>query len=104
MGLRSARVCCTIIVWLLGAGGLFAQVIAPGQPVPHTTSPPVVFVSGYHNDCGDSSFASTFGIADQVLHANGNVNLYFDNCTIAGKPSIEKLGSEFGVFLAALEY
>ncbi|PYT24908.1 MAG: hypothetical protein DMG57_27015 [Acidobacteria bacterium] len=104
MGLRSARVCCTIIVWLLGAGGLFAQVIAPGQPVPHTTSPPVVFVSGYQNDCSGSSFANMFGIADHVLHANGNVILYFDNCTVAGKPSTEKLGEAFGAFLAALKY
>ncbi|PYT20165.1 MAG: hypothetical protein DMG58_34595 [Acidobacteria bacterium] len=57
--------------------------IAPGQPVPRTTSPPVVFVSGYHNDCSTSTFDHTFGIADQVLHANGNVgnvSLYFDNC------------------------
>src|SRR5438552_3794320 len=109
MGLRSARFCCTIIVglWNAGlwsAGGLFAQVIAPGQPVPRTTNPPVVFVSGYHNDCSGSSFANTFGIADQVLHANGNVALYFDNCTVAGKPSIEKLGEAFGAFLAALKY
>src|SRR5438105_4696585 len=96
--------CCTIMLWVFSASRLFAQVIAPGQPVPHTTSPPVVFVSGYHNDCSTSTFAHTFGIADQVLHANGNVSLYFDNCTVAGKPTIEQLGAAFGAFLAALKY
>ena len=104
MTLCSAPVNCTITIWLLSAGGLFAQLIAPGQTVPHTSSPPVVFVSGYHNDCSSSTFANTFGIADQVLHANGNVSLYFDNCTVAGKPSIEKLGDAFGAFLNALKY
>jgi len=104
MGLGSARVHCSIIAWLFSVGALFAQVISPGQPVPHTSSPPVVFVSGYHNDCSASTFANTFGIADQVLQANGKVSLYFDNCTVAGKPSIEKLGDAFGAFLAALKY
>jgi uncharacterized protein (TIGR03437 family) len=92
------------MLWFLSAAALFSQVTAPGQPVPHTTNPPVVFVSGYHNDCSTSTFAHTFGLADQVLHANGNVSLYFDNCTVAGKPSIEQLGAAFGAFLAALKY
>jgi uncharacterized protein (TIGR03437 family) len=101
---RTTRARCTIVLWLLSTSALFAQVIAPGQPVPHTTSPPVVFVNGYQNDCGNSSFATTFGIADQVLHANGNVSLYFNNCTVAGKSSIERLGAAFGAFLTALKY
>jgi pimeloyl-ACP methyl ester carboxylesterase len=92
------------MLWFLSAAALLAQITAPGQPVPHTTNPPVVFVSGYHNDCSTSTFAHTFGMADQVLHANGNVSLYFDNCTVAGKPSIEQLGAAFGAFLAALKY
>jgi hypothetical protein len=86
------------VFWFLSASALCAQVITPGQPVPRTTSPPVVFVNGYQNDCGNSSFANTFGIADQVLHANGNVSLYFNNCTVAGKSSIERLGAAFGAF------
>jgi len=104
MSHRSVRVRCSIVLWLLSAGALFAQVIDPGQPVPRTTSPPVVFVNGYQNDCGNSSFANTFGIADQVLHASGNVSLYFNNCTVAGKSSIERLGAAFGAFLTALKY
>jgi uncharacterized protein (TIGR03437 family) len=91
-------------VWFLSTTALLAQLTAPGQPVPRTTSLPVVFVSGYHNDCSTSTFANTFGIADQVLQANGKVSLYFDNCTVAGKPSIEQLGTAFGAFLAALKY
>jgi uncharacterized protein (TIGR03437 family) len=63
-----------------------------------------VFVNGYQNDCTNSSFAHTFGIADQVLHANGNVVLYFNNCDAAGKASIETLGAAFGAMLAALKY
>jgi len=95
---------CQMVFWFLSASALCAQVITPGQPVPRTTSPPVVFVNGYQNDCGNSSFANTFGIADQVLHANGNVSLYFNNCTVAGKSSIERLGASFGAFLTALKY
>src|SRR5579859_318266 len=94
----------TILLWCLSRSALLAQVIAPGQPVPHTADPPVVFVNGYQNDCTNSSFAHTFGIADQVLHANGNVILYFNNCDVAGKPSIEVLGVAFGAMLAALKY
>src|SRR6266481_6739249 len=101
---RSARVRSTIVFWFLSASALCAQVITPCQPVPRTTSPPVVFVNGYQNDCGNSSFANTFGIADQVLHASGNVSLYFNNCTVAGKSSIERLGAAFGAFLTALKY
>ena len=104
MSSRSVRVRCAIVLWFLSASALFAQVIAPGQPVPHTTSPPVVFVNGYQNDCTNSPFANTFGIADQVLHANGSVSLYFDNCTVDGKASIEKLGAAFGAFLTGLKY
>src|SRR5260370_10500125 len=95
---------CTIVVWFLNASALFAKVISPDQPVPRTTSPPVVFVNGYQNDCGNSSFANTFGIADQVLHASGNLSLYFNNCTVAGKSSIERLGTSFGAFLSSLKY
>src|SRR5579864_5245466 len=104
MSSRSVRVRCAIVLWFLSASALFAQVIAPGQAVPRTTSPPVVFVNGYQNDCTNSPFAHTFGIADQVLHANGNVILYFNNCDVAGKPSIEVLGVAFGAMLAALKY
>ena len=59
MSSRSTRVRPTIVLWLLSASVPFAQVIAPGQPVPRTASPPVVFVNGYQNDCGNSSFAAT---------------------------------------------
>ncbi|PYT27849.1 MAG: hypothetical protein DMG58_19525 [Acidobacteria bacterium] len=104
MSSRSTRVRPTIVLWLLSASVPFAQVIAPGQPVPRTASPPVVFVNGYQNDCGNSSFATTFGIADQVLHTNGNVSLYFDNCTVSGKSSIERLGAALDAFLTALIY
>jgi uncharacterized protein (TIGR03437 family) len=85
-------------------GLLSAQLLTPGQPVPHTSKPPVVFLNGYQSDCSASSFANTFGIADQVLQANGEVSLFFDNCSVSGKPSIEKLGAAFGDFIAALKY
>ncbi|HXJ38086.1 MAG TPA: hypothetical protein VNH18_02340, partial [Bryobacteraceae bacterium] len=104
MSCHSASVGCTILFWALSGNVLFAQVIATGQPVPRTASPPVVFVNGYQNDCTNSSFAHTFGIADQVLHANGNVVLYFNNCDVAAKASIEVLGAAFGAMLSALKY
>ncbi|MGD0298804.1 MAG: hypothetical protein ABSE86_16995 [Bryobacteraceae bacterium] len=86
------------------AAVLSAQLIAPGQPVPHTPNPPVVFLNGYQEDCSGSSFAATFGIADQVLQSNGQVSLFFDNCTVPGQPSIETVGSAFASYLAALKY
>ena len=81
-----------------------AQLIAPDQPVPRTAKLPVVFVNGYQTDCSNSSFASTFGVADQVLRDNGQVSVFFDNCSVPGKPSLEKLGAAFGAFLANLKY
>lgn len=89
----------------LGAAGglLWGQLIPAGTPVPKKDKPPVVFLNGYQGACTDHSFASTFGIADQVLQANGEVSLFFDNCTAPGK-SIEELGAAFGSFLANLKY
>src|SRR5579872_5458421 len=103
MVVRCARIGLAVL-WAVQAGALFAQLVAPGQPVPHTSLPPVVFLNGYQENCGGSSFTSTFGIADQVLQSNGEVSLFFDNCTVGGKPPIEKLGSAFADYLAALKY
>jgi uncharacterized protein (TIGR03437 family) len=99
---RSGYVAGTL--WALQAGVLSAQLIAPGQPVPRTPQPPVVFLNGYQEECSGSSFAATFGIADQVLEAKGEASLFFDNCTVPGHPSIESLGTAFGSYLAALKY
>jgi uncharacterized protein (TIGR03437 family) len=85
-----------------------AQLIPAGSPVPLTDKPPVVFINGYQETCGTETFAGTFGEADQVLQANGEVSLFFDNCTVVtagvARPSIEELGSAFGTFLAGLRY
>ena len=93
-----------VVLWAFHAAVLSAQLIAPGQPVPHTANPAVVFLNGYQEDCSGSSFAATFGIADQVLQSSGQVSLFFDNCTVPGQPSIETLGTAFGSYLAALKY
>jgi len=89
---------------LLFGGPAFAQLIAPGSPVPRTSKPPVVFLNGYQELCSGSNFAGTFGMADQVLQSNGEVSLFFDNCSSPGKPAIEDLGVSFGAFLANLTY
>jgi uncharacterized protein (TIGR03437 family) len=83
---------------------LGAQLIPAGQPVPPGPYLPVVFVNGYQIDCGGSNFSGTFGNADKVLQANQIVTLFFNNCTVPDKPSIEALGLAFGQFLAALKY
>jgi uncharacterized protein (TIGR03437 family) len=93
-----------VAISTLHIGGLFAQLIGSGQPIPRTTLPPVVFLNGYQEDCSGSSFSSTFGIADQVLQSNGEVSLFFDNCTLPGQPPIETLGAAFASYLAALKY
>lgn len=66
--------------------------------------PPVVFLNGYQQTCGGSSFASTFGIADQVLAGSSISSTFFDNCSVPGKPGIEDLAQAFGTFLAGLKY
>jgi uncharacterized protein (TIGR03437 family) len=81
-----------------------AQLIPAGMPIPRKTKPPVVFINGYQPDCSSVTFASTFGSADQVLAANGEVSIFFNNCTVSGKPPIENLGAAFGQFLAGLKY
>ncbi len=64
----------------------------------------MVFVNGYETDCGGASFKNTFGIADQVLQANGEASLFFNYCTVPGHPTIEDMGAAFGLFLAGLHY
>jgi len=81
-----------------------AQLIPADQLVPKTSNPPVVFLNGYQINCSSSTFSGTFGNADAVLQSHQIVTLFFDNCTVPGKPSIEALGNAFGQFLAALKY
>jgi uncharacterized protein (TIGR03437 family) len=72
--------------------------------VPRTSKPPVLFINGFELDCSGVSFSSTFGSADQVLQANGEVSLFFDICSVSGSPSIEDLGSALTSFLVGLRY
>lgn len=81
-----------------------AQLIPSGTPVPRTTLPPVVFINGYQFEGCPATFAGTFGIADQVLQANGEVSLFFDTCSLPSTASIEDLGAAFAMFLAGLKY
>ena len=81
-----------------------AQLIPAGSPVPHTTLPPVVFINGYQFEGCPTTFAGTFGIADQVLQANGEVSLFFNTCSLPGSATIEDLGAAFATFLASLQY
>jgi len=87
---------------------LGAQLIPSGSPIPKGPNPPVVFLNGYQPSCTGSSFAGTFGNADQVLQAGQTVSVFFDNCTITTptsvRPTIEALGAAFGTFLRGLRY
>jgi uncharacterized protein (TIGR03437 family) len=89
---------------LLSALSATAQLSPAGKPVPRTAKLPVVFLNGYQRDCSNASFADTFGIADQVLQSNGQVSLFFNNCSVPGSPDIETLGAAFGAFLSSLRY
>jgi uncharacterized protein (TIGR03437 family) len=86
------------------ASSLTAQLVTDPKGIPRTGNPPVVFLNGFETDCGGASFKNSFGIADQVLQAIGRTSLFFNNCTVAGRPSIEALGAAFGSFLAGLTY
>jgi uncharacterized protein (TIGR03437 family) len=81
-----------------------AQLIPAGTPVPITTLPPVVFINGYQFEGCPSTFAGTFGIADQVLQSNGEVSLFFSTCSLPSTATIEDLGAAFGTFLAGLKF
>ena len=91
-------------VGVLFAGSAFAQLIPPGMAVPRTSKIPVVFINGFQPVCSGASFSSTFGSADQVLQANGEVSLFFDICSVSGTPTIEDLGAALSTFLTGLRY
>jgi len=93
-----------IFAGALCACSAFAQLIPPGTAVPLTSKPPVVFINGFELDCSGVSFSRTFGSADQVLQANGEVSLFFDICSVSGTPSIEDLATALSTFLANLRY
>jgi uncharacterized protein (TIGR03437 family) len=81
------------------------QVVAPNA-IPKGPNPPAIFLDGYQATC-PGSFQGTFGNADIVLAASGIASVFFDNCAVtaaSGKPSIERIASEFGSFLATLQY
>lgn len=93
--------------WLTGA--LFAlsasaQLIPSGTPVPITTLPPVVFINGFQFEGCPSTFAGTFGIADQVLQSNGEASLFFSTCSLPSSATIEDLAGAFATFLAGLQF
>lgn len=92
------------IIGLFAAFAAQAQLIPAGSPVPTTTLPPVVFINGYQFEGCPATFAGTFGIADQVLEANGQVSLFFDTCSLPSGATIEDLGAALGKFLAGLQY
>lgn len=81
-----------------------AQLIPAGSPVPVTTLPPVVFVNGYQFEGCPTTFAGTFGVADQVLQSNGEVSLFFNTCSLPSSASIEDLAAAFATFLGSLQY
>ncbi len=93
-----------LLLIALAASPAHGQLIPPGMPIPRGTKPPVVFLNGYQRDCSSATFSNTFGSADQVLAAHGQVSIFFNNCTVSGKQPIEILGAAFGQFLAALRY
>jgi len=72
--------------------------------VPHTALPPVVFINGYQFEGCPATFAGTFGLADQVLQANGEASLFFDTCSLPSTASIEDLAGAFATFLSGLKY
>jgi uncharacterized protein (TIGR03437 family) len=83
-----------------------AQLVTNVTQIPRSESkPPVVFLNGYQSGCGgDSSFASTFGRADQVVQRDGRVSLFFNNCEQARNAPIEELGNAFRRYLDTFRF
>ena len=92
-----------LLLGLLLALAAEAQLIPSGTPVPVTTLPPVVFINGFQFEGCPSTFAGTFGIADQVLQSNGEVSLFFSTCSLPSTASIEDLAGAFATFLGSSE-
>ncbi len=93
-----------LLLGLLLALAAEAQLIPSGTPVPVTTLPPVVFINGFQFEGCPSTFAGTFGIADQVLQSNGEVSLFFSTCSLPSTASIEDLAGALATFLGSLQY
>jgi uncharacterized protein (TIGR03437 family) len=92
------------LLLVLAALAARAQLIPAGSPVPRTALPPVVFINGYQFEGCPTTFADTFGVADQVLEANGEVSLFFNTCSLPSTARIEDLGAAFAQFLGGLQY
>jgi uncharacterized protein (TIGR03437 family) len=93
-----------IVGFVLSVVPLCAQLIPTGTAVPRKAKLPVVFLNGYASACSNASFQGAFGIADQVLQANGQVILFFNYCMVPGNPTLEEMGAAFGAFLSSLRY
>ena len=64
---------------------------------------PAVLVNGFQLSCDPNAPSSdTFGLLQQYLTADGAVVYFFNNCQYPGD-SIEKLGLDFGAWLATLK-
>jgi uncharacterized protein (TIGR03437 family) len=102
--MSSVRFLTCLLCGLLLANAARGQLIPSGSPVPITTLPPVVFVNGYQFEGCPTTFAGTFGIADQVLQGKGEASLFFNTCSLLQTATIEDLAAAFASFLAALKY
>ena len=91
-------------VWVSSAHLSFGQLVTNPRAIPRTGNPPVIFLNGYEPSCSTVTFSGEFGIADQVLQSANRATLFFNNCAITGKPTIEALGTAFGAYLATLTY
>lgn len=64
---------------------------------------PVVLVNGFQISCdANAPSSNTFGLLQQYLTSDGATVYFFNNCLYPGD-SIEKLGQDFGAWLATLK-
>jgi uncharacterized protein (TIGR03437 family) len=94
----------SLLCGVLLALGAQAQLIPTGAPIPKTTLPPVVFINGFQFTGCPTTFANTFGIADQVLQSNGEASVFFNTCSLSSSATIEDLAAAFATFLSGLSY
>jgi uncharacterized protein (TIGR03437 family) len=100
----NAKCLSALLATLMLPGVLAAQFVPNPQAIPRTGNPPVVFINGFQLDCSGASFQGDFGIADQVLEANGRASLFFNICTVPNANTIELLGNAFGTYISSLTY
>jgi hypothetical protein len=81
-----------------------------GAPIPRTSLPPIVFVTGHDSVCPDPKsgelpfFNLTFGNFDAVVNQTGRVAMVFELCYAPNRPGLATVAARFSELAASMRY